>query len=124
VWFFNNLRTYGSHTDIPGLYANANALNAARWDYVKDPAVKARSAAIKKIEAIRLTSQLTSKNKVGFYYDYQANCVGSALVNEGERCRDRGDDWIALGTVDHVARVGQHVAGAGEDHAGRRGRRR
>jgi len=98
VWFFNNLRTYGSHTDIPGLYANANALNAARWDYVKDPAVKARSAAIKKIEAVRLTSQLTSKNKVGFYYDYQANCVGSALVNEGERCRDRGDDWIALGT--------------------------
>src|SRR5687767_10829282 len=30
VWFFNNVRTYGSHTDIPGLYANANALNAAR----------------------------------------------------------------------------------------------
>ena len=98
MWFFNNLRTYGSQTDIPGLYANANALNAARWDYVKDPAVKARSAAAKKIEAIRLTSQLTSKNKVGFYWDYQANCVGSALVNEGERCRDRGDDWIALGT--------------------------
>ena len=65
---------------------------------MKDPNVKARSAGVKKIEAIRLTSQLTSKNKVGFYWDYQANCAGSALVNEGERCRDRGDDWIALGT--------------------------
>ena len=30
VWFFNNLRTYGSHTDIPGLYANANALERVR----------------------------------------------------------------------------------------------
>ena len=66
LWFFNNLRSYGSYQDIPGLYANANAGNPARWDYVKDPAVKARSAGAKKIEAIRLTSQLTPKNKVGF----------------------------------------------------------
>jgi hypothetical protein len=98
LWFFNNVRTYGSHQDIPNLYANANALNAARWDYVRDSNVKARSAGAKKIEAIRLTSQLTAKHKVGFYWDYQANCTGSALVNEGDRCRDRGDDWIALGT--------------------------
>ena len=98
LWFFNNLRTYGTHQDIPGIYANANALDPAKWTYVKDPNVKARSAADKKIEAIRLTSQLTPRNKVGVYWEYQANCVGSALVNTGERCRDRGDDWIALGT--------------------------
>jgi hypothetical protein len=98
LWFFNNVRSYGSHQDIPNLYANANAMNPARWDYVRDSNVKARSAGAKMIEAIRLTSQLSSKNKVGFYFDYQANCTGSALVNEGERCRDRGDDWIALGT--------------------------
>src|SRR4029077_14075088 len=34
-----------------------------------------------------------------FYYDYQWNCAGSALVNTGDRCRDRGDDWIGLGTA-------------------------
>jgi len=98
LWFFNNLRSYGSYQDIPGLYANANVGNPARWDYLKDPAVKARSAGAKKIEAIRLTSQLTPKNKVGFYYEYQANCTGSSLTNTGDSCRDRGDDWIALGT--------------------------
>jgi hypothetical protein len=65
---------------------------------VKDPNVKARSAADKNIEAIRLTGQVTPRSKVGFYYDYQANCAGSALVNTGDRCRDRGDDWIGLGT--------------------------
>ncbi len=98
LWFFNNLRTYGTHQDIPGLYANANALDASRWDYVKDQNVKARSAGAKKIEAIRLTGQLNPRNKVGFFWEYQANCTGSALVNGGERCRDRGDGWIALGT--------------------------
>ena len=98
LWFFNNLRTYGTHQDIPGLYANANALDPSRWDYVRDPNVKARSAGAKKIEAIRLTGQVTPRNKAGFFWEYQANCTGSTLVNTGEGCRERGDDWIALGT--------------------------
>src|SRR5688572_8326864 len=98
LWFFNNLRTYGTHQDIPGLYANANALDGSKWTYLKDPNVKARSAGAKKIEAVRLTGQLTPRNKAGVYWEYQANCTGSALVNTGDRCRDRGEDWIALGT--------------------------
>jgi len=98
LWFFNNLRSYGTYQDIPGLYANANASNPARWDYLKDQNVKARSAGAKKIEAIRLTGQITPKNKAGFSYEYQANCTGSSLVDTGDSCRERGDDWIALGT--------------------------
>jgi hypothetical protein len=98
LWFFNNVRSYGTHQDIPGLYANANALNPSRWDYVRDESVKARSVGAKKIEAIRLTGQITPRNKAGFFWEYQANCTGSSLVNTGETCRERGDDWIALGT--------------------------
>src|ERR1700704_1750347 len=99
LWFFNNLRSYGTYQDIPGVYANANALDASKWNYVKDPTVKARSAGAKKIEAIRLTGQLTPRNKAGVYWEYQGNCTGSALVNTGAGCRDRGDNWIALGTT-------------------------
>src|SRR5262245_19225569 len=99
LWFFNNLRSYGTYQDVPGLYANANAGDASKWNYVKDPNVKARSAGAKKIVGTRLTGQLTPRNKAGFYWEYQANCVGSALVNTGDRCRDRGDDWIALGST-------------------------
>ena len=99
LWFFNNLRTYGTHQDIPGLYANANALDPSKWSYVRDLNVQARSAGSKKIESIRLTGQLTPKNKLGFFWDYQSNCAGSALVNTGDECRERGDDWIALGTT-------------------------
>ena len=99
LWFFNNLRSYGTHQTIPGLSPNANALDPTKWNYVRDTNTQARSAGDKKIEAIRLTGQLTPKNKLGFYYDYQANCAGSALVNTGDGCRERGDDWIALGTT-------------------------
>ena len=99
LWFFNNVRSYGQHNDIPLLYGNLNAGKANSWSYVPDPAVKSRSATDKMIDAIRLTGQVTPKNKLGFYYDYQKNCTGSALIKGGEQCRDRGDDWVALGSI-------------------------
>ena len=97
--FYNNVRSYGQHADIPLLYANKNAGNASSWVYQRDDALKSRVATDKMIEAIRLTGQLTPKNKLGFYYDYQKNCTGSAYTAGGEQCRDRGSDWIALGSI-------------------------
>ena len=41
---------------------------------------KARNANAKKIGAIRLTGQLTPRNKLGFYFDYQKNCTGSSFT--------------------------------------------
>ena len=98
LWFFNNLRSYGTYQDIPGVYANANALDPSKWNYAKDPNVTARSAGSKQIESIRLTAQATERNKLGFYWDYQGNCAGGALVNTGSPCRERGDNWIPLGS--------------------------
>jgi hypothetical protein len=99
LWFFNNLRSYGSQQDIPGVFANANMLDPSKWNYVKDPNVTARSAGSKMIEAFRVTAQATPRNKFGFYYDYQSNCAGGALVNTGSPCRERADDWIPLGSA-------------------------
>ncbi len=99
LWFFNNLRSYGTYQDIPGVYANANALDPSKWTYVKDPNVKARSAGSKAIESIRVTAQASERNKFGFYFDYQGNCAGGALVNTGSPCRKRADDWIPLGSA-------------------------
>ena len=99
LWFFNNLRSYGQHADIPLLYANKNAGVATSWFYETNTAIKSRNATDKMIDAIRLTAQLTPKNKVGFYYDYQKNCTGSNLVAGGEQCRNRADDWVALGSI-------------------------
>ena len=99
LWFFNDFRSYGQQADVPGLYSNRNAGNAAAWFYEPDTNVKSRSANAKLIEAIRLTGQLTPKNKLGFYYDYQKNCGGSSFTPDGDQCRNRGDDWVALGAI-------------------------
>jgi hypothetical protein len=53
------------------MFANKNAGNANSWSYDPDRNIQARSAVATTITAIRLTSQVTPRNKVGFYYDYQ-----------------------------------------------------
>ena len=98
VWFFGTARDVGSHTDVAGRYSNANAGNAAVWNYVEDRSVKARNANSTRQYAGRVTAQVTPKNKVGFSFDYQASCASSAFaLGADDGCRGRGEDWVALG---------------------------
>ena len=97
LWFFGTARTFGNHTDNAGLYGNLFVGDASKWVWEKDLETKSRSANDKKVGAIRLTGQLTPRNKLGFYYDYQKNCGGSTLTKDAEGCRQRGDDWVGLG---------------------------
>ena len=99
LWFFANARMFGSASDVPGLYGNLNAGNPNAFTYAPDQSLKARNANSKLIGAVRLTGQLTPKNKLGFYYDYQKNCSGSSFTPDGEQCRKAGDDWVALGAI-------------------------
>ena len=99
LWFFGNVRSFGSASDVPGLYANRNAGNPNSFTYAPDTSLKARNANDKKIGAIRLTNQLTQRNKLQFYFDYQKNCSGSSFTPDGDQCRQRGDDWVALGAI-------------------------
>jgi len=99
LWFYNNVRSYGNHQEIPGLFGNKNAGDQSKWFYDRDDTLTARGAAAKMIEAIRLTGQATPRNKIGFYLDYQNVCNGSAYAKGAQQCRDRGDDWIAIGSV-------------------------
>src|SRR6188508_3204438 len=82
LWFFGNYRDIGSHDAILGMFANKNAGNANSWSYDPDRNIQARSAVATTITAIRLTSQVTPRNKVGFYYDYQKQCNGSTTTTE------------------------------------------
>ena len=92
LWFFANIRDEGTHTEIPGLYGNKYAGDPAHWDYLEDRSVQARLASAKTIASIRLTSQLTPRNKVSFYYDYQWDCDQSSQ-STSEGCRPRGSNW-------------------------------
>ena len=93
LWFFANVRDFGNHTEIPGLYANKFAGDPTHWDYAPDTSVKARTATSKTVTSVRLTAQATPRNKFSFYYDYQWDCdQGSMSKTEG--CRPRGEDWV------------------------------
>jgi len=97
VWFYGTARTFGSYTDIAGRFANANAGNPLRWDYVVDQSITQRSATSRKIGGARVTGQLSPRNKVSVYFDYQKVCEGSSYAADASQCRVRGDDWIAVG---------------------------
>ena len=91
------LRTFGAYTDVAGRFANANAGDPTRWDYVSDLGVTQRSATSRRISGGRVTSQLTPRNKVSGYVDYQKICEGSSYAKDADQCRTRGDDWIGVG---------------------------
>jgi len=100
LWFFATARTYGNQADVPGLYGNRNAGDATKWTYLRDDGLRVRGASGKKIVATRITAQLTPRNKVGFYHDYNLACNGSSFSQDGgDQCRTRGDDWVALGSL-------------------------
>src|SRR5687767_12344168 len=97
LWFFGNVRGWGNATVVNGIFANRYAGDASRWDYAADSGVEARQAESRKIAALRLTAQITPRNRVTFSHDYQRRCSGSTLTPSGEGCRQAGDGWIASG---------------------------
>ena len=97
VWFYGVTRLFGNFSDVAGRFGNLNAGNPARWNYVVDPSITQRSAISRQIGGIRATAQLTPRNKVSAYYDYQKICEGSSYTKDANQCRTRGDDWIAVG---------------------------
>src|SRR6185436_3175808 len=99
LWFFVNLRKYSSLNPVPGAFGNLNAGDATKWLYVKDPNVETRGADSRSIESVRLTSQLTSRNRVSFSHEHQHRCSGSSISPGGDGCRSAESNWVGVGTL-------------------------
>jgi hypothetical protein len=98
LWFYANGRTFGNQSIVPGAFANKNAGDPSKWTYEEDRNVQVRSATGENIGSVRLTAQVTPRNKVGFFVDQQRVCAGSALAAGADGwCRARDADWVALG---------------------------
>ena len=98
LWFYANVRDFGTHRVVPGAFGNLNAGDATKWTYVEDRSQEIRNDSAETLGSIRLTAQVTPRNKVGFFIDQQRQCTGSALAKGGEGwCRDRANEWVALG---------------------------
>jgi len=99
LWFFGSARTFGQATAVSGAYANLYAGDPTHWDYARDERVVTRNASRYDVYAIRLTHQVTPRNRVSFSQENQYRCQGSTLTENGDGCRTRSGDWIAIGNA-------------------------
>jgi hypothetical protein len=97
LWFFGNVRNYSTLNQLPGLAANLYAGDATKWTWAKDPALEVWNGDSRAIYSIRLTGQVTPRNRVSFSQEYQHRCSGSTLTVGGDGCRVRESDWIVTG---------------------------
>ena len=94
LWYFGQLRMEGYKNTVPGMFANQNAGDPNSWSYVPDRSRPAHQAASFNIAALRLTSQLTARNKISVSWDEQKPCEGAAFSSDAEACRHSEPDEI------------------------------
>jgi len=99
LWFFGTARTFGQATAVSGAYANLYAGDPAHWDYARDEGIVTRNASRYDVFSLRLTQQVTPRNRVSFSQENQYRCQGSTLTENGKGCRTRSGDWIAIGNA-------------------------
>jgi carboxypeptidase family protein len=100
LWYFGSLRNEGSERTVTNMFANANAGDPTKWTYVADPGRPAVNAASYRPITLRLTTQVTPKNKFTAYFDEQRPCEGGAAPGfSGNACRKSGDNEIYGGST-------------------------
>jgi hypothetical protein len=100
LWYFGTFRDEGSERNVPGMFANANAGDPTKWTYVADRSRPAVVAASYRMMALRLTSQITPRNKIALFWDEQKPCEGGAAPSfSGSACRTSGSDLVYAGST-------------------------
>jgi hypothetical protein len=106
LWYFGTFRDEGSERSVPGMFANANAGDPTRWTYVPDTSRPAVNAASYRMMSLRLTAQVTPRNKVAVFWDEQKPCEGGAAVGfSGSACRTSSSDLVYGGAGARDGRV-------------------
>jgi hypothetical protein len=94
LWYFGQIRQEGYTNTVPNMFANANAGDPTKWTYVPDRSRPAYQAASFGIAALRLTAQVSPRNKVRGSWDEQKPCEGAAYTADADACRHSDDDQI------------------------------
>jgi hypothetical protein len=98
LWFFTNLRNQGSYRSIPGMYANKNAGDPVKRTYEADLNRPAKGAGSWTTASIRLTNQLTPRNRLGIFWDEQIPCHGGSWAEGIDACRQPKSDYVLGGS--------------------------
>jgi len=97
LWFYGNVRNWGTSNVVDGIVANKYAGDPSHWDYAPDPSIEPRNVDGRSIYSIRLTGQATQRDRITFYQEHQQRCSGSTLKPGGDGCRAAGANWVGQG---------------------------
>ena len=100
MWFFFNHRRIDAADAQPGIFANKNAGDPTKWSYEPDFTRQGRIDQSRKIFSLRLTTQLTPKNKLMVFWDEQPQCSGAAWPGSStdDGCMSNKEGWIYGGS--------------------------
>ncbi len=97
LWFYGSLRSIGVSQVVAAAVApNRFAGDASQWFYAPETGVESRQVESKLDTSIRLTAQLSARNRVSFSSQVQDRCQGASLTPNGGGCRQRGATWAAV----------------------------
>jgi hypothetical protein len=99
VWFFGSYRQLTTSQGVEGIFGNVYAFDPSHWDYKRDEGLSVRDVQGRKMFQARFTGQASSKNRITFAQQNEYRCQGSAETLNGDACRARGDDWVAMGST-------------------------
>ena len=89
LWYYGTLRDEGQHRSIPGIFPNLNAGDPTKFTYAPDTTKQAQGAESFQLASIRLTAQITPRNKFNYHQDLQWPCNGSSFTSSGDGCRSQ-----------------------------------
>ena len=96
VWFYFLGYYRGSENTIPGMFYNTNEFNPNSWSYVADTSRPALSGGRGPLQpALRLTFQLTQRDKLNVYWDEQGsnNSLGAGNATNAPETGGRNHGW-------------------------------
>ena len=101
MWYFFNHRRVDFADAQPGIFANRNAGDPTKWTYVPDFSRQGRIDQKRRIFALRLTMQLTPKNKLSRVLGRAAAVQRRRVARSDDGCMSNKDGWIYGGSQDN-----------------------
>ena len=99
LWYYGTLRDEGQHRTIPGVFPNLNAGDPTKFTYAPDITRQAQGAESFQLASIRLTTQITPRNKFNYHQDLQWPCNGAAFTSSGDACRVQKNANEVVGAI-------------------------
>ncbi|HET6957120.1 MAG TPA: carboxypeptidase regulatory-like domain-containing protein, partial [Vicinamibacterales bacterium] len=99
LWYYGTARDEGQHRTIPGIYPNLNAGDPTKFSYSPDTTRQAQGAESFQLFSIRLTTQITPRNKFNYHQDFQLPCNGAAFGSSGDACRVQKNANEVVGAI-------------------------